>query len=306
MGLSKVTLVIVFNHKYNKNIPLLEELYSAKFSDIVYIVPFYKMGELNDEKYQIVSVYDTSYSFQGYIAQAYESLRKHDADYYLFIGDDLILHPEISENNFRKYFKLSEGESYNTEICKINEPFGKYSWDYSRVYHNLMRFCDDRFVNFRSEIPDKAEAFRIAEEKGYTDFTIDKLLYLKNRGIKGRIKGVIERKKSIPKEVVYPLFGGYSDLCIISGNDFLDFAHMAGVLAAIGVFAEIAIPTSMVLTCKKIKQQKDTDFERGDIWGMENKRAFGDKYGFSLKRLFASWPENILFIHPIKLSQWKN
>ena len=48
------------------------------------------------------------------------------------------------------------------------------------------------------------------------------------------------------------------------------------------------------------------EFIRGDIWGMDNKRSLGDGYGFSLKRLFESWPEETLFIHPVKLSEWKN
>lgn len=301
-----VTLVIIFNHKYNKNIPILDELYKNRFSDIVYIVPFYKSGEVDDSKYEIIDVYESSYSYQGYVAQAYYRLRKHTSKYYMFIGDDLILNPKIDENNFMEYFNIDVGESYSTEVCKINEPFGKYRWLYSRVYHNFMCFTDNRFVNFRDEIPSREDAFEISKLKGYRDFSIDKKFYFRNKGIKGRLKSLIERRRTIPKEAEYPLFGGYSDLFIIANKDFADFAHISGVFSAMEVFAEIAIPTAMVLSCERIVQQKDTKFERGDIWGMDNKQAFGQRYGFSLDKLLDDWPENLLFIHPIKLSQWKN
>lgn len=302
--MSNVTLAIIFNHKYNKNIPILKELYGPRFSNIVYIVPFYKKGEFDDKKFKIISVYETSYSFQGYIAQAYEYLSRYNSIHYLFIGDDVILHPYINEYNYQEYFNLENDESYITEFCKINEPFGEYRWTYSRIYHNLMCLCDNRFINFRNEIPSKKEAFKIASHKGFYDFSIKKSFYLKAKGIRGRLTDLYQRLKPIPKETTYPLFGGYSDILIISRNDFLDFAHLTGVFASLGMFAEIAIPTSMVLTCKKIKQQTDTNYKRGDIWGMERKKAFGDKYSFSLKYLFSSWPKDTLFIHPIKLSQW--
>lgn len=302
--MSNVTLAIIFNHKYNKNIPLLNNLYAAKFSNIVYIVPFYKKGELDNKKYKIISVYETSYSFQGYIAQAYENLQQYHSDHYLFIGDDVILHPHINESNFKLFFNLENDESYNTEICKINEPFEKYRWTYSRVYHNLMCLSNNRFTNFKNEIPTKEEAFKISSGKGFFDFTIKKSLYLRAKGIRGRVIDFYLRLKPLPKDTAYPLFGGYSDIFVISGKDFSDFAHLAGVFASMGMFAEIAIPTSMILTCKKIKQQADTNYKRGDIWGMENKKAFGDKHDFSLQHLFSSWPEDTLFIHPVKLSQW--
>ena len=226
--MSNVTLIIIFNHKYNKNIPLIDELYGKRFSDIVYIVPFYKKGELDDKRYEIISVYETSYSFQGYIAQAYSELEKHEASHYLFIGDDLILHPDIDERNYKEYFHVGAEDSYCTEICKINEPFGNYKWDYSRIYHNVLCLKNDRFVNFKSEIPSKEEAFIIASQKGYEGFTINKSFYSKsNIGLKRNISNLLLKMRPLPKETEYPLFGGYSDLFILSGDDLANFAHMA-------------------------------------------------------------------------------
>ena len=38
---SNVALIIVFNHRYDKNIPLLESIYEGRFSSIYHLVPFY-------------------------------------------------------------------------------------------------------------------------------------------------------------------------------------------------------------------------------------------------------------------------
>lgn len=303
--MSKVTLVIIFNHKYNNNIPIIYDIYRKRFEDIVFVVPFYRDEEMDNKMYEIIGVYDSSYSFEGYIAQAYYRLKEHNSKSYLFIGDDLVLHPRIDENNFKNYFNIDEGDSYNTEICKINEPFGRYKWNYSRIYQSFMCFTSNRFVNYREEIPTKEQALDIAKNKGYVDFKIKKHFYLSDAGIRGHIRSFILRCKTIPREAEYPLFGGYSDLCIVSGDDLQQFSHMLGVFSSMGLFVEVAIPTAMILTCKSIKQQQDTRFERGDIWGMDSKQALGKKYGYSLERLFKEWPENLLFIHPIKLSQWK-
>src|SRR5438309_2566399 len=57
---SKAALIIVFNHRYDKNIPLLETLYEGRFSNIYYLVPFY-----DGEKENVIPVYENSFRFQG-------------------------------------------------------------------------------------------------------------------------------------------------------------------------------------------------------------------------------------------------
>jgi hypothetical protein len=38
---STVALVIIYNHRYDKNIDILESIYANRFSNIFHIVPFY-------------------------------------------------------------------------------------------------------------------------------------------------------------------------------------------------------------------------------------------------------------------------
>ena len=301
--MSEITLAIIFNHKYNGNIPKLYDMYCERFSKIIFIVPFYMRGELDEKEYNIIAVYESSYSFQGYIAQAMAQLGTIDSDHIMFIGDDLILNPEINENNYKDYFNLDKSTSFNAEICKINERFEKYVWNFDRIKTNLIRLSGDRFVNSKSELPSVEEAYNIAAQKGYTDFSFWNSPYYKSVGV-DRLKVLAFIFKYSGKKF-YPAFGGYSDFTIVSCEDLQIFVHYCGVLAAMGVFVEIAVPTAMVLACKKIKTMKDLPYSRGDMWGMELKADFAEEYNYSIQKLYDNWPQDKLYLHPIKLSQWR-
>ena len=95
-----VALIIIFNHKYEHNFPLLRKIYSERFSRIYFICPFYE-GTDKD----VISIYESSYYFQGYVYQAHDFLMNLDVDLFLFIGDDLLLDPDINERNI--YEKLN-------------------------------------------------------------------------------------------------------------------------------------------------------------------------------------------------------
>ena len=61
-----LTLVIVFNHRYDKNIAALEKIYRKKFFNIKFLVPFY-----NGDREDVIPIYENSHYFQGYFAQGY-------------------------------------------------------------------------------------------------------------------------------------------------------------------------------------------------------------------------------------------
>lgn len=76
--MSRVCLSIIFNHKYDINIPLLERMYNKRFSSLFYIVPF-SSGKIEGvSSNRIIPVYETSYCFQGYISQAYERIKNNN------------------------------------------------------------------------------------------------------------------------------------------------------------------------------------------------------------------------------------
>lgn len=63
---TKVALLVVYNHRYDKNIARMRELYAKRFSHIYHIMPFY-----DGQKQDVIPVYESSYCFSGYLSQAY-------------------------------------------------------------------------------------------------------------------------------------------------------------------------------------------------------------------------------------------
>jgi hypothetical protein len=217
----QLAFIIVYNHQYNKNIEILETIYSQRFSHIYHLVPFYSGGKSN-----VIPVYENSYYFQGYIAQGLKSYFDENFVHYMFIADDLLLHPDINETNYREFFKLGE------QTCFV--------------------------LNF---------------EEFHT------------------------QKKW------WPMVGSYSDLLIVSADVIKPFCQYCGVFAATWLFVEIALPTAMVLSTFDIVTEKDLDLQAILLWIEKDFKRF-DHYNYQLKKLLKDFPENTLYIHPIKLSKW--
>jgi hypothetical protein len=300
----KAGLVIIFNHKFNKNIPYLQKIYGNRFSKIYYIVPFYTEYKQYAE-YNVIPVWETSYCFEGYVAQAVDRIDTEGIHHLLFIGDDLILNPGITEENYADYFNVDSKMSYITEMKKITERLGRFNWRFGRVYDILSKFGEERFVNYKSEIPTTEEAFKIAEKKGITDFKLDKKIYSKNVSRADVINNLYLKFKWGNKEIPYPVMAGYSDIFLIAKPDIAEFSRLCGVFAAMGVFVESAIPTAVMLSCEKISDDSSAKYKRGDMWGIDNKENFCRKYDSSYSKLIEEWDSSLLFIHPIKLSKWR-
>ena len=91
---TKIALLVIYNHRFDKNIARVESLYKNRFSNIFHIMPFYD-GDVEN----VIPVYESSYYFQGYVAQAYTHLKRKGFSHFFIIADDLILNPSVSESN---------------------------------------------------------------------------------------------------------------------------------------------------------------------------------------------------------------
>lgn len=312
--MEKVVLVIIYNHRYDKNINLIQELYKKRFSKIFHVVPFYD-GNVDN----VLPVYENSHYFSGYIAQAYNQLKCRNLTFvhYLFIADDMLLNPLIDEYNYSNFFVLKSTSSYISNLV-----------DMTQIRFTDWARCQDAFfynptisgVEIGSILPSIEEASRIFErynigwsrfEQNFYDFDYYKF---PNEIIYERVKNYILNFNR--KGFRYPLVGGYSDLLVVSHSSIEKFILYCGVFAAVNLFVEVAIPTALVLSSNEIVTGTDSQLKSGAIWP---KHDFLATYTYmhdelkdymmtmnnSLSLLYDKFPDNYLFLHPIKLSSWK-
>ena len=333
--MSKIALVIIYNHQYNENIEVLERIYKPRFTNIYHLVPFYQ-----GEKKNVIAVYENSYYFQGYIAQGAQNLLPEEFTHYFFIADDLILNPKINENNLTELFKLGSKTSFLTGYVELHEV--ETFWNSVNEAYNYSINCPG--VEVKNQIPSQEEALRRFKHFGLSTGSLhyDQLFKRdmasfnnlpKFRVKKGYISDLMifipGYIKSLHSELVrslnknkkyflkYPIVGSYSDICIVSAHNFKLFAHYCGIFAVTRLFVELAIPTALVLSAEEIITEKDIRLKGKAIWSDGSNPLNGEKapskgdfsellpFKNSLKSLLENFPEDYIYLHPIKLSKWE-
>jgi hypothetical protein len=117
----------------------------------------------------------------------------------------------------------------------------------------------------------------------------------------------------------YPFVSGYSDFLVIPAAAMEDFVRIAGTLAALNIFAEIAVPTALALACDSVRTELtlNTHFTgqgepvtgasglRGvEIWDRASMDRLGPWIDGTLPEMQASFPPDWLYLHPVKLSRF--
>ena len=307
--MTKIALLIVYNHRYDKNISIIENLYKNKFAHIYHLMPFY-----DGNKENVIAVHDNSFYFQGYVAQGFRHFFNEKFTHYLFVADDLLLNPKINENNYAEYFGLDNDSSFIPQLNNIPSPHG--CWVHNRDALHFNPFNKKNFntkgVEVRNLLPTKEDAAEIMEKFGIKNSSVSlfqvcgnifqQFLY-KMRMI---VEDIVVYHHFYPKKTSYPLASSYSDIFVVDKNTIAQFSHYCGLFAASKLFAEVAIPSALALSAKRIvtgdslsmQVQKEAIYD-GNI------QAVIHKFNFDLSLLMQNFPENQLFIHPIKLSKWK-
>jgi len=308
--MNRVALIIIYNHQYNKNIDILERIYNGRFSNIYHLVPFY-----NGEKQNVIPVYESSYYFQGYVAQGFKSYFKEDFTHYFFVADDLMLNPKINENNYSEHLQLSSTSCFLPGFISLHEAGSwprvgeAYRWNIKRsgieANDKIPNYLDalKKFkeyglelkpLNFNqvNRIPNSL--FEFLRPLISRDFFKHTLLLLRYLGSKIRKKTYY---------LPYPIVGSYSDIFVVSADAIKLFCDYCGVFASTELFVEVGLPTSLVLSAKEIKTEKDLNLQGRALWTKKDYKEL-NKYNNSLECLFENFPMSYLYIHPIKLSKW--
>lgn len=114
--MDKVALLVVYNHRFDRNIPKIDSLYQGKFSHVYHIIPFY-----DGDKENVIPVYESSYYFSGYIAQAYTHLRDKGFTHFFVVADDMLLNPAIDENSLWDVLGIGKNDCYIDDLIKFQE-----------------------------------------------------------------------------------------------------------------------------------------------------------------------------------------
>lgn len=304
--MGKVALIIIYNHQYNKNIEILERIYSDRFSNKYHLVPFY-----NGDKSNVIPIYECSHYFQGYISQGFKSFFNKDYQHYFFVADDMILNPVINETNYSEKLKLNSNTCFIPGFITLHE---RESW-WPRVAEAFRWNINVSGVEAKNQLPDNNTALQLFKKFGldieplYFDQIFNKRALQKPYKIRKILSFFlyqISRFKNRNKKynLTYPLVGSYSDIFIVSSDAIKQFCHYCGVFSATKLNVEIALPTSVVLSAQEIVTEKDLNYQGKALWTEEQHQEL-NKYKKSLKQLLTEFPINYLYLHPIKLSKWE-
>lgn len=322
MTMGRVALVVIYNHRYDGNISIIEELYGGRFSNIFHLVPFY-----DGDRQNVIPVYENSFRFQGYIAQGLNLFFKPEFEHYLFIADDLVLNPVINETNYRGFFGLDADSSFIPHLISLHEM--RNYWTRTREAYEFS--VKKKGVEIANELPGYKEALMSFAAHGLMIKPLRHRQVFLSPGlsVKAWLRLLVHKQKQLlhllsdrfmkwEYNLSYPLAGSYSDICAVSAGIVKRFCHNCGVFASAGLHAELAIPTALILSTDHIVTEKDLALRGRALWPDGWNRLHGendlahderkelDKYNNDLNKLLENFPEKHMYLHPVKLSKWKS
>jgi hypothetical protein len=336
-------LIIVFNHKFDRNIEVLEKLYEPRFKHIYFLVPFY-----TGSNPRVIPVYESSYYFQSYFAQGYKAFYRPEFTHYLFVGDDLILNPAINEHNYAQLLHLDETTSYlpdlvplhsSTLTMTVDDPYAveepaprAAAADMAKDNRGAYWIHTHRGINFygnrdgseaKVELPPKEEMLRRMAEYNLESRPLSYFNVFGPLTFPASIREALEtsrklwtyyvtwRRFKVPGhpqqlQLEYPLVYSYSDIAVVAAPSIEKFCHLCGVFGAMGLFVEMAVPTALLLSGGRILTDADAPLRGRALWHWTGAvDALEKKYSLDLNALLSDFPARQLYYHPIKLSRWR-
>ncbi len=299
---AKICLVVIFNHRYDRNLPFLRERYQGVFSHVRFLVPFYRGADAD-----VIPVAASSATFQGYIAQGWRSFAGEKFTHYVFVADDMVLNPGLNEDNLLVSLSLGKDDAYIQEL----RPLTKLTFHWPFLHRTLQALQPTSFVNAAPELPSREEAIERLAAHGVriTSFGWRTLRFGQGSWwwkLRALLAGTLflYGTKGV-RQVTYPLAMSYSDFFVVPAAAMAEFAHLCGVFTAMGVFVECAIPTALAFASRSIHLEGSSQGRGKEIFDLDELAAFEEQYHHHLPTLLADFPADTLYIHPVKLSRWQ-
>ncbi len=306
--MSRVVLVVIYNHRFDANVDRIERIYAGRFSHIYHLMPFY-----DGDRSNVVPVYGSSYHFHGFVAQGLRAYRRPEAEHYLFVADDLLLNPAINEDNCQAHLQLRAGTcylpgfyQYHTITCgvweRVEEAVTWNPYTLGLQPEGLLPPYGEALAKLRAHGFD-LRPLRFSQIWDLPHDLVGWCRLLRRRPgllLRACWSG-LRRKRYF---LAYPLIGGYADIFAVSAEAMARFAQYCGLLAAQRLFVEHAVPTAMVLAADKVSTDRLLQLRGKALWTAEDLAEL-DRYHASLRALLTDFPAGYLYLHPIKLSRWK-
>lgn len=309
--------VFIFNHRFERNLDKLDEMYGGRFPERTYLMPFAR-----SDRADVCRIVETSWHFSGHVAQGLSAFVDEAATHYVFISDDLVLNPRLDATNVARELGLDAETGYIKSLAPIDAL--RYEWHRSLPATIALRRNGDGF-DWRAELPPEAEARARFAAMGLGDRLATPRTFGQMRRAVTELlpaAGYLTAPwavKMYRTPTDYPLLMGYADFFVVPAGAIRRFAHLCGVFAALDLFAEVAIPTALALACDRVMTElapgarfddpaaprlPDRPWRGVEFWQPDETPAFASRFGNSRRRLTDEFPEDHLYVHPVKLSQW--
>ena len=306
----KTGICFIFNHPYPAQIPVIKSIFKERFSNILFLIPFYR----DDSDSDVFTVYRGAFSFDGMIVEAREKIKEtfKDCSHVLFVHNDLLLSGQYRETTAASLLGIGgDQKCYLSNIWKINGSVHSWSWANRLGFriripmHGLMGTGAERVFEYLPNFDDVAEK---CVQAGY-DPAPSTLRRDKENISKESYYGFVDHELFETHQSLLspdgtlslgrPYFGGYSDIVCVPYQGLNEWLHLLGILSSMEIFAEISIPTSLVWTFGKISTSHSANISTSILWGTEQRRQTDD-IGW-VKERFAKGDH---YIHPVKYEKY--
>ena len=303
----RAALVVIYNHRYEQNIDLVQRIYRDRFAHIIHLMPFY-----TGDRADVIPVYGSSYHFQGFVAQAHRHLLQQSFTHYFFIADDLVLNPLVNEISFQEVMGLPPGHCYFPGFYRSGRGKPRF---WSHAIKALEWNPRAPGIEIAHQIPSPEEAReRLARHRIDVGPLPFERIWQTPDSARGWLKALASEPRLCTRYAAsrllntsyplpYPIASGYSDIFIVTAEVIREFSRLCGIFAAAGLFVEHAVPTAMALSADWIAEDPNLKLRGKALWTEEQMRQL-DRYGGSIRSLLEGFPSDTLYLHPIKMSRW--
>lgn len=317
---SSTALVWIFNYNMSENIQKLKSLYSGRFKNMWFMLPYCE-EDMND---CIVPYFSHSYYFENAFYEFSKQSLPDSIKTVVFIGDDVVLNPSVDEHNILDKLQLADDEAF------VQNAYPYSNWMLYRALHsNEDIFPRRELKNSLRAFNDSIELFSKFNSEGnvlqkmsklFSGFSANALL---DRDVAQlELNGKLSSAKALesPSSKIEDKFNALMSVCI---SDFLivprsilkEFGECCKLYGDNSIFVEYAT-LPCLLHC--IEPQKIKSFCTQPVEFRFFTEAFFDWYDVfdpyqkwkkcinyvDMHDFMKNFPIDLIGIHQVKLSKY--